>query len=327
MKVPCDVIMDLLPLYYDGVCSEDSKKIVADHLAECEACRAAFEKIKDSTVDGFLKKERGDVVGRHTRSVKRKSLAVGIGMASVMAVPILVCLIVNLATGHGLDWFFIVLTALMTLASLTVVPLVAEKEKLPWALGSFTISLTLLLLTCAVYSGGDWFFVAMIPILFGLCILFAPYVLKRLPLKGFWAQHKGLLAMAADTLLLFATIAVCGAYRQGSTWLGYWRPALLITLSSLPLPWGLFLIIRYVKANAWIRAGLCVFLGGLIPMIDTAVDWIIDGVLRSRFSGVNLLLWNNTDVINANINLLILLGFGFIGGALLLIGLLRKKKA
>jgi hypothetical protein len=45
MKVHCNVIRDLLPLYYDGVCSEESKALVEDHLPSCEACRKELELI------------------------------------------------------------------------------------------------------------------------------------------------------------------------------------------------------------------------------------------------------------------------------------------
>lgn len=37
--ITCDVIQDLLPLYEDECCSEQSKMIVEDHLAECADCR------------------------------------------------------------------------------------------------------------------------------------------------------------------------------------------------------------------------------------------------------------------------------------------------
>lgn len=330
MKISCDVIMDLLPLYYDGVCNDDSKKIVEEHLAECESCKGALEKIKNATVDNFLKIEREEVVSHHARAFKRKSFITGISIASFMAVPILVSLIVNLATGRALDWFFIVLTALMTMASVTVVPLVFEKEKALWTLGSFTASLILLLLTCAIYSGGDWFFVAIIPILFGLSILFAPYVISRLPLTGFMTRHKGLLAMLIDTLLLYATIVVSGLYLQGSTWLGYWRPALLITSVSVLFPWGLFLIICYVKVNAFTKAGICVIFGGLfLSVIENVIYWITDGILRFQIRNANLFVWNDSvinGVIDANVFLLILLTGFLIGGVLLVIGLLRKKK-
>ena len=327
MKIPCDVIMDLLPLYYDGVCNENSKRIVEEHLAECASCKSALGKIRNSTVDDFLKKEREDVVSHHAQAVKRKSFVVGVSIASVMAIPILVSMIVNLATGRALDWFFIVLTSLMTTASVSVVPLVFEKEKGLWTLGSFTISLSLLLLTCAIYNGGDWFFLAIIPVLFGLSVLFAPYVINRIPMKGRMAHHKGALAMMMDTILLFVIIVVNGLHWQGYTWLNYWLPALLITPVCSLLPWGLFLIIRYMKGNALMKAGVCVFFSGVfLSVIDIVIDWIIEGVLHFQFRNANLSVWNNDSVINANVFLLTLLTGCIIGGALFIIGLLKKKK-
>ena len=38
MKMNCDVIRDLLPLYADEVCSEASKALVEEHLQSCERC-------------------------------------------------------------------------------------------------------------------------------------------------------------------------------------------------------------------------------------------------------------------------------------------------
>lgn len=43
MKLTCEVIRDLLPLYHDGVCSNESKMIVDEHLAGCEGCKADLE--------------------------------------------------------------------------------------------------------------------------------------------------------------------------------------------------------------------------------------------------------------------------------------------
>ena len=39
MKISCEVIQDLLPLYVDQICSENSKCLVEEHLRECEKCR------------------------------------------------------------------------------------------------------------------------------------------------------------------------------------------------------------------------------------------------------------------------------------------------
>lgn len=43
MKIPCGVIKDLLPLYHDDVCSEESKDIVEAHLSECDDCRSYYD--------------------------------------------------------------------------------------------------------------------------------------------------------------------------------------------------------------------------------------------------------------------------------------------
>lgn len=38
----CSVAADLLPLYHDGVCSDESRVLVEAHLAQCPACRAVL---------------------------------------------------------------------------------------------------------------------------------------------------------------------------------------------------------------------------------------------------------------------------------------------
>ena len=38
MKLPCKVIEDLLPTYYDGVCSDESAELIEEHLKGCIAC-------------------------------------------------------------------------------------------------------------------------------------------------------------------------------------------------------------------------------------------------------------------------------------------------
>jgi hypothetical protein len=45
MRITCEIIKDLLPLYHDNVCSEDSRKLVEDHLLTCEKCRDELKQI------------------------------------------------------------------------------------------------------------------------------------------------------------------------------------------------------------------------------------------------------------------------------------------
>jgi len=47
MKISCEIIKDLLPLYYDGVCSNESKALVDEHLAECDNCKSELQTMGD----------------------------------------------------------------------------------------------------------------------------------------------------------------------------------------------------------------------------------------------------------------------------------------
>lgn len=48
MKHACNMIRDLLPLYIDDVCSEESKTAVEEHLAECGECRKIYASMKEA---------------------------------------------------------------------------------------------------------------------------------------------------------------------------------------------------------------------------------------------------------------------------------------
>ena len=55
MTYPCGIIRDLLPLYIDDVCNEESKQTVENHLSECEKCRNYYNSMKST--EGFVAKE------------------------------------------------------------------------------------------------------------------------------------------------------------------------------------------------------------------------------------------------------------------------------
>jgi len=48
MNYPCKLIQDLLPLYYDGVCSDESREIIEKHLSECAECSRIFGEIREA---------------------------------------------------------------------------------------------------------------------------------------------------------------------------------------------------------------------------------------------------------------------------------------
>ena len=53
-NIACNVIVDLLPLYKEEICSEETKILVEEHLAECADCRRLSEQV---TIPEVGKKE------------------------------------------------------------------------------------------------------------------------------------------------------------------------------------------------------------------------------------------------------------------------------
>ena len=43
----CDIVRDLLPLYVDNICSEDSRKEIEEHMKTCGACKKEMEQFAD----------------------------------------------------------------------------------------------------------------------------------------------------------------------------------------------------------------------------------------------------------------------------------------
>ncbi len=50
MENNCNLVKDLLPLYADDVCSDESRKVVAEHISGCSSCRGMLEKMNQQLV-------------------------------------------------------------------------------------------------------------------------------------------------------------------------------------------------------------------------------------------------------------------------------------
>lgn len=45
----CNIVKDLIPLYIDGCCSEESEKAVEEHIRDCDDCKRLLEDMKSSS--------------------------------------------------------------------------------------------------------------------------------------------------------------------------------------------------------------------------------------------------------------------------------------
>ncbi|WP_169091676.1 zf-HC2 domain-containing protein [Paenibacillus sp. PL91] len=59
LNTSCNIIYDLLPLFVDEVCSDESKVLVSEHLDECPQCKKKYEAMAgDLIVDKYVGQER-----------------------------------------------------------------------------------------------------------------------------------------------------------------------------------------------------------------------------------------------------------------------------
>ena len=290
MKYECDMIADLLPLYKDGVCSAASERIVKEHLAECQKCSSIMEKLNDNYIDEEIIREKDNVINSQSKFFKRKSALAGSIVAGIFAVPILVCLIVNLATGSGLGWFFIVLAAMFIPTSLIVVPLMVPKNRMLLTMGAFTFSVLFLLGVISLYSKGNWFFIAASSVLFGLTICFAPFIVARRPVNKYLKKTKGLVLMGAYTLT-FVLMMICIGLSINSP--EFFGTAFAISLPILAVAWITFFIIRYLPVNGFMKAGICIALLSLFSYFAKDIIYTIMGVAQPA-------LMDNSDVVVSN---------------------------
>lgn len=163
---------------------------------------------------------------------------------------IIPCFIIFILKEHNMSKFCILLTSLMLSASLLNVPTFTAKNRGILTLASSYVSLTLLLLSGNVYSGGDWFFMAFLSVTLGLCIVFLPFIIRCDFISRFVGNNKSLICMAADTVMILAVVA------YGTLKYGVWESfvtGIVAAACVLVLVWAVFAVIRYAKINIFFK--------------------------------------------------------------------------
>ena len=320
MNNNCDVIRDLLALYIDDVCSDSSRRLVEEHLPACAECTELLQKMRETNIEDSLGYEKNAAIVNQARTLKRKGVIAGSIIGGILMIPVLVCLIVNLATGHALSWFFIVLASLALFASLTVVPLMAPDNKFLWMAGSFTASLVALLAVCCIYSHGRWFFVAASAVLFGLAVVLLPFVAKCRPVRERLKNNRGLFVLGADTLLFALMMLAIGTRNGMSVGLVSTAAALLPVIALI---WGIWAICRYTPWGGTAKAGMCVALSGAFVFFYEYIANLILGVKTSLPQFGAFSAFGATD---GSIKWTILVSCTVLGAVLTLVGALSHKK-
>ena len=212
------------------------------------------------------------MVKSYKRFVRGYTIITGIGYLAA----IIPSFIYNVAHG-GIGWFMVLITSLMLTFSFINVPVLVKENRALWTLGASTVSLMLLYAAGCVYSHGDWFVMAVLGTLLGEAIVFLPFVLRSDVFEKYAGNCKGLICMAADSVLTFACV-IYGTLKYGDV--ADLRDGMVATVTCVALVWAVFLIIRYLKVNGFFKGALC--------FAASAVWVAVMTVLSNAWNGMEL---------------------------------------
>lgn len=94
MKYKCNIVKDLLPLYVEDVTSQDSNKIIEEHLKECEECKKHYEELKDGSFIEELKEEQVNEENpkKTMKTIKKKIILGKLFFALISAIVVIITL-------------------------------------------------------------------------------------------------------------------------------------------------------------------------------------------------------------------------------------------
>lgn len=47
-KISCEVIKDIMPIYVDNICSQESRSVIEEHILECEECSLKLQQMQEN---------------------------------------------------------------------------------------------------------------------------------------------------------------------------------------------------------------------------------------------------------------------------------------
>ena len=101
-NIRCEMIRDLLPLYADNVCSEESKAAVAEHISGCEKCRTQLEKMgRPISVNPA---EDIAVMKRIKKRIRIEKIVIGASIAIVLIIALTVLNFFMFSVDYSMDY-------------------------------------------------------------------------------------------------------------------------------------------------------------------------------------------------------------------------------
>ena len=99
MRADCEVVRDLLPLYHDGVCSQESRRVVEDHLQACDRCRRELQ-LMEEALDTAHSRVRDETIAQAASSAWKRSRKSAFRKGFVIAFAAAMLLLGGITAGY-----------------------------------------------------------------------------------------------------------------------------------------------------------------------------------------------------------------------------------
>lgn len=337
MKIPCDIIKDLLPLYNDGVCSEESVNAVEEHLTDCPDCTKELEKLKEDSPADMLKKEENDIIGTFRRSSLKKLLFLGVCLVIFPFINLLFTLMYG-DSRTAVNVLFI--TVLVMLNSVVLPAVLGKGRKLVIIISSLAVPLTVIFITLPYFatllSSYEYAYLNAV-----ICVPVSMYLILSavlIPLK-IRADHdsplrlkKAGLRLAAMETALLIPLSIMLPFMFIVNYIGVIEfYTFYYSVPFLIFVWGIALLNRLLKTNHYIKISAYIALIGLylgtmsISQYCTEKPWEHYYESYYCFWQANLFSpYPKYEV--ANVSLMILIVFFAAAATLFIIGKREDKK-
>ncbi len=269
MKIPCDIIKDLLPLYNDGVCSEESVNAIEEHLTDCPDCTEELKKLKEDSPAEVLKKEENDIIGTYRKNNLKKCLFFGFSLVVFPVVNLLFTLMYG-EMGNAINVLFI--TVLVMLNSVVLPAVLGKGRKLVIIISSLAVPLAVIFITlpyfAALLSFNEYAYlnaVICVPVLMYLVLSAAFIPLKiRLDHNSPLRFKKAGLRLAAMETALLIPLSIMLPFMFIVNYVGVIEfYTFYYSVPFLIFVWGIALLNRLLKSNHYIKMSAYIALIGL----------------------------------------------------------------
>lgn len=83
MNISCKIAEDLLPLYLDNSCSEDSRAALEEHLKDCPSCRMKLNRMQSAITDEIHLEQSAPKLANYAKKVRLHRVRVGVFVAFI----------------------------------------------------------------------------------------------------------------------------------------------------------------------------------------------------------------------------------------------------